>query len=544
MAEPELHPNTEPQPDDVAGAAAGAAHQLLAGGTAEGLPTIWPPVEPESPDSLLLSQPSPAPVGQQFPGLDPELLSQSVEVTAPAPASPVPTLGHRMRALRRDWLATRYPLVVVAVFLAAISLPRTIESVVSVTSAYPVVGTLALVLWALYAFPLIWLITRFDFFEREPVAVIAMGLAWGGVIATSMAVAANQAVFSLLTSAFGEAFTQRWGAALAAPTTEESLKAIGILAVLLLAQRRIRSATDGFVVGAMVGLGFQVVENFVYTGNLLLATGVEDKPLTAVLNVFIVRGIGSGLWSHAAYSGVAGLGIGYAFTRPDRTPVRRLFIVAAALGMAWFMHFLWNLPVLLDSAAAAGVVAKALIILAMLLVVVMRNQGRESYIYTDYLESVHDPAVITLGEIEDLRTYRTREAAARTAARSGGEKAADAVRALQRAQADLSVALATGDLERVAAARRDIAAARNRMATAALLPSEAGHRWGVAAIWMAALGVLIPIIGPLMAAVLAAMGTRTARRQGAEVAGSVRVAWVLIGFSLVVGLALALVLGA
>ena len=504
---------------------------------------IWPPVEPDLPDGgPAATESDQHAVAEQFPDLDPQLVQEAVAVTASADVEPGATGRWKWESLRTTWLASRYPLLGVALILTLLSLPRVTQSVVLVVGNFPVAGTLTLLGWVAYAFPLVWLINRFDFFEREPFILIAMALAWGGVIATSMAVPANQAMFSLMTSLFGEDFTQRWGAALAAPTTEESLKAIGIIAVVLLALRGIRSAIDGFVVGAMVGLGFQVVENFVYTGNLLLAPAALDEAAGTMLNVFFVRGIGAGLWSHAAYSGVAGLGIGYAVTRTDRTWGRRVFIAAAMLGLAWFMHFLWNLPVLVEDVGALGPVLKAAIILALLLLVVQRNQGRQSMIYTEYLEQIRDPAVITVAEIEDLRTYRTREPAARAAARWGGERPADAVRGLQRRQADLSVALANGDLERAAAARAKIARARNRMATAALLPPRVGYRWGVASLWVSVIGVLVPVIGPLVAALLAWMGVREARQQGAAVASTVRAAWPVAGISLLVGLGLVVAL--
>jgi RsiW-degrading membrane proteinase PrsW (M82 family) len=452
---------------------------------------------------------------------------------APAPST------YKWRALRSKWLTTRYPLVAVSLILLIVTVPRVTASVVDVVARFPAAGSVALLVWAAYAFPLIWLFNRFDFFEREPTMLLAMGLVWGGVIASSMAVLANQAFFSILTSFFGEAFSQRWGPALAAPTTEELLKGVGIIAVILLALRGIRSAIDGFVVGAMVGLGFQVVENFVYTGNLLRATG---DSLSTVFEVFLVRGIGAGLWSHAVYSGVVGLGVGYALTRTERTIARRLSVAVGMLAVAWFMHFLWNLPSLAEGTAALTSMWKAAIILALLAVVVLRNQRRESYIYTAYLAALEDPELATPAEIEDLRTYRSREAAVQGAGRRGGEKSADAVRQLQRAQADLSVALATGDLAGVAAGKRRIRQVRARRAEAELLPPDLGYRWGVASIWMSIIGVVIPIIGPLVAAILAWIGTHEARSRGAGTASTLQAAWPVAGLSLVAGLVLLLVI--
>lgn len=469
--------------------------------------------------------------------VDPELVQHALPVSDPGPLQLA-----KWRRLRADWLATRYPLIGISVLLLLITIPQVTASVVRVVVTFPTGGTVALVVWAAYAFPLIWLVNRFDFFEREPTTLLAMGLVWGGVIASSLAVTANQAVFSLFTSLFGEDFTQQWGPALAAPTTEELLKSIGILAVILLAMRGVRSAIDGFVVGAMVGIGFQVVENFVYTGNLLVSSVQAGSELRTVLDVFLVRGLGAGLWSHAVYSGVVGLGLGYAFTRHDRGRGQRIAVALATLGLAWVMHFVWNLPPLVTGSGPLVAVLKGLSILAVLAVIVLRAQRRESHIYTEYLEALDDPHLASLEEIQQLRTYRSREAAVAEAGQHGGEKVADAVRELQRSQADLSVALATGDVAEIEAQKRQIELIRVRRAKAELLPPDLGYGWGVASIWLSIVGVLIPVIGPLIAALLAWIGTNLARSKGAGTASTLRAAWPAAGLSLVVGLVLLLVI--
>ena len=59
---------------------------------------------------------------------------------------------------------------------------------------------------------------------------------------------------------------------------------------------------------------------------------------------------------------------------------------------------------------------------------------------------------------------------------------------------------------------------------------------------MSIVGVLIPIIGPLVAAILAWVGLHEARRRGAGVASTVRAAWPIAGVSLVMGVVLLLVI--
>ncbi|HWS34626.1 MAG TPA: PrsW family glutamic-type intramembrane protease [Actinoplanes sp.] len=61
--------------------------------------------------------------------------------------------------------------------------------------------------------------------------------------------------------AFGQAFQMAWGAGLTAPLFEELGKGSGVLLLLFLAPRVVRTAYDGFILGAFVGLGFEILED-------------------------------------------------------------------------------------------------------------------------------------------------------------------------------------------------------------------------------------------------------------------------------------------
>ena len=74
---------------------------------------------------------------------------------------------------------------------------------------------------------------------------------------------------------------------------------LGVVVLVLIARDQFDTPLDGMVYGALVGLGFQVVENFIYCMNAIeLAGGVRE--VVPVLGVFLVRSL-VGLWSHAAY---------------------------------------------------------------------------------------------------------------------------------------------------------------------------------------------------------------------------------------------------
>ena len=55
-------------------------------------------------------------------------------------------------------------------------------------------------------------------------------------------------------------FTQNWSAALTAPFVEEGFKAMGVILLVAIARPELDDLLDGFVWGAMVGIGFLLVK--------------------------------------------------------------------------------------------------------------------------------------------------------------------------------------------------------------------------------------------------------------------------------------------
>lgn len=216
----------------------------------------------------------------------------------------------------------------------------------------PVAATLGLLVWALYTLPLLGLMRWLGVFRGQAAAPLVLAFAWGGLGAVYLAVPANQAVFSLAAKLVSPEFSHAWGAALAGPSDEEPLKLIGVVLLLLIAPGRFRSLSSIMALGALVGLGFQVVEDYFYTINGALIHPTTNQ-LEPVIQNLIVRGVLCGLWSHAAYSSVAAFGVGYFVARPDAPLARRVLVAAGALAAAWAMHGFWNSP-LLASLMAGG----------------------------------------------------------------------------------------------------------------------------------------------------------------------------------------------
>jgi RsiW-degrading membrane proteinase PrsW (M82 family) len=316
-------------------------------------------------------------------------------------------------------------------------------------AAYPLATATAVLLFALFAVPFWVIVAELDFLEREPISLRLVAFAWGGLVATSVSIPGSAALENLVAKLGSPHLAADWGAALAAPTVEEIAKTLGIVAIVLVARSQINSVLDGVVYGALVGLGFQIVENVVFAIGAVALAGQGDD-VRPVVATFLLRGFVSGIWSHTLFGALAGAGIGYLIVRHDRP--RRVRAAGAALCVlgAWAFHVLWNSPLLRDGlgngafALLAVLVLKGLPPLLVTLWLVRRVHDREADYYVGRLARLDDPGLVTPGELAVLRSGSRRSAARWHAGLSAGRRARAAVRRLQHAQARLAVELSRG----------------------------------------------------------------------------------------------------
>ena len=132
-------------------------------------------------------------------------------------------------------------------------------------NAYGEAIVLAVTSFAIYAALFWWFTQRIDHYGKLPAKLMVVAFLWGGFAATfTMAANANTAILALYAKGFGQSWALSWGAGLAAPLTEETAKGSGLLLLIALAPRLVRTAFDGFILGAFIGLGFQIIEDIVY----------------------------------------------------------------------------------------------------------------------------------------------------------------------------------------------------------------------------------------------------------------------------------------
>ena len=207
----------------------------------------------------------------------------------------------------------------------------------------PVAALLGLLAWALYTLGFVVVFRAMDLLDQHAPAAYVMAFAWGGLGAAHLAAPANSAIQSLAAKLISPDFVVAWGPALAGPITEEFLKLAGVILIILTARNQFRTDVSVLVVGAMTGLGFQVVENLNYTVRSAI-TFPSDSQVQPVLWDLVTRGVLSGLWTHAAYTAVASYGLALYLLRRERTRTWRIGMAVLCFALAWAMHFVWNSP--------------------------------------------------------------------------------------------------------------------------------------------------------------------------------------------------------
>jgi len=297
----------------------------------------------------------------------------------------------------------------------------------------------------LYAAPVAVVVYLLDLYEREPIPLLLAAFVWGAVAATTLAAIGNAGWGIVVARLAGPEFASRWTAALTAPFVEEILKGVGVVLIVLIARDEVDDVMDGFVYGALCGLGFTVVEDVFYF------IAVFGGDVGGVLRGFFVRVIASGLYSHVLYTGLVGMAIAIVTTRREDRPLRdRLRIAGLLAGAAVFGHFLWNSPILEFFPAQpwegadwflipVATAVKGVPLLLFVVLAIRLAHARERRWLHETLASELGEDAVTPQELVILESPRLRLRARRELRRRAGDRAAELLKRLQREQVNLAM---------------------------------------------------------------------------------------------------------
>lgn len=193
---------------------------------------------------------------------------------------------------------------------------------------------------------IIWWMDRY---EREPFWLVSLNFFWGatgaivfGIIGSIiMGLGVTEFIYQFANESDAGTFNNLAGEVIVAPVVEELTK--GVFLLMIAFSKQFDGPVDGAVYGGAVGLGFGMTENFLYFMSF-------PQDYAGLFILIIIRTLFSAVL-HCCCQAVFGAAIGYA---KFKGMLAKMTIIPLGLGIAMFMHFMWNLTVSFNSTALIG----------------------------------------------------------------------------------------------------------------------------------------------------------------------------------------------
>lgn len=173
-----------------------------------------------------------------------------------------------------------------------------------------------------------------DRYEKEPWWLLSAAFLWGAIPGALLAVFFNSLLSLPFYAFFSESAADLASGGLVAPVVEEIAKALVLFLILVVQRHELDSPLDGIIYGAMVGMGFAMVENVLY-----YVSAFGENGATGWNTIVVMRGVIFGL-NHALYTALTGLGI--ALARTSRNPWVRIGAPFLGLAAAIALHAFHN----------------------------------------------------------------------------------------------------------------------------------------------------------------------------------------------------------
>ncbi len=359
----------------------------------------------------------------------------------PAPAATPPALPRW--GVQTSFFQRRQPAFWLFVVLLVFTGLTILTEQLLYLQVFPAGWIFSIVLLSLYVVPVAIAIYVLDIFEREPISLIVAAFLWGGVVAAGIAVTANSSLLEALGKLAGPNFAQTWGVALVAPPVEESLKFLGVVMIFLIARSEIDDIFDGFVYGAIIGLGFAAIEDVQYFVQAVANSGGSDQ-IGPVFGLFLVRVVLAGAYMHVLWTGITGLGFAYYITQRDQPLQKRRQVLIGLFAAAVSAHIIWNSPLLTELLTGLGGMfvfglIKGLPFLIFLILLVRFAQQREQRWFRVLTASEAGTDILTEQDLADLGGLRSRWSARRRVAARKGPQSGKLAGQIQREQIALAM---------------------------------------------------------------------------------------------------------
>lgn len=230
-------------------------------------------------------------------------------------------------------------------------------------------GLAALIPMIIYLL-IIW---RFDRYDREPFKLLLQNYLWGAIGAISLALIGSMIFSSVLNIIIPDNnLVDKLSAIVVAPFVEEITK--GVFLLITVSSIKFDNITDGLVYGGAIGLGFGMTENFFYFIS-------STESISDWIAIIIIRNLFSGVM-HCVSTGTLGAFVAMA---KFKSGAAKVILPAIGLGIAMFIHAIWNASVSFESTAAIGFLFLFVTVLIFIITFSLSVKKERKIIYSQLL---------------------------------------------------------------------------------------------------------------------------------------------------------------
>jgi len=195
-----------------------------------------------------------------------------------------------------------------------------------------VLSVLATVVPSLIAIVVLWWLDRY---EKEPLWLLSIVFFWGAVPTVILSLVAQLIIDQPLAMLLGHTVLYPLtNMSIVAPLTEETFKALILVAIYVFYRTEFDGVMDGILYGALVGFGFSIVEDVLYFMSSLIESGWGDWGVTVALRVGLYN------LNHSLFAACTGVGLGLA--RNSRQLWKKLLYPLAGWMVAMALHATHN----------------------------------------------------------------------------------------------------------------------------------------------------------------------------------------------------------
>jgi RsiW-degrading membrane proteinase PrsW (M82 family) len=250
-------------------------------------------------------------------------------------------------------------------------------------------GLAALIPMIIYLL-IIW---RFDRYDREPFKLLLQNYLWGAIGAIALALIGSVIFSSVLNIIIPDSnLVDKLSAIVVAPFVEEITK--GVFLFITVSSIKFDNITDGIVYGGAIGLGFGMTENFFY-----FISSTDN--ISGWIAIIIIRNLFSGVM-HCVSTGTLGAFVALA---KFKSGIAKVILPAVGLGIAMFIHAIWNASVSFESTAAIGFLFLFVTVLIFIITFSLSVKNERKIIYSQLLSEASS-GLIPTAHLEILSSSR------------------------------------------------------------------------------------------------------------------------------------------